>query len=105
MSETEMTVKVARAINTVRNLLQEDSIVGFKIGKTDDCDRREKEHAKDGFVRFSPLVECNSLEEANQIESKLISIYSGDYRCMNEKDGGGGRFSNSDKHYIYIVVK
>lgn len=105
MSETEMTVKAARAINTIRNLLQEDSVVGFKIGKTDDCDRREKEHAEDGFLIFFPLAECDSLEEANQLESKLISIYSSDCRCKNERDGGGGRMSISDKYYIYVVVK
>ena len=99
-----MTIKAARAISKVRNLLEKENIVGFKIGKTDDCIRRENEYKAEGYTQLITLVELDSSEKANQIESKLISVFSEDRRCNNKRDGGGGNISPNNRYFVYIAI-
>ncbi|MBR5841768.1 MAG: hypothetical protein IKY64_04035 [Bacteroidaceae bacterium] len=105
MSKNEMSIKAARAISTIKKLLTEEDIVGFKIGKTDDCIRREDEYKAEGYTQLIPLVELESLEKANQLETKLISVYREDKRCNNKREGGGGNISPSNRYFVYIAIK
>ena len=93
--------KYLRAIVKIRSILSDN--VEFKIGKTDDWKRREREYLNDGYTNFYIIAECTNLEEVNNLEKGLISHFKRRTACRNENDGG--RLSESEKYYIYLVTK
>lgn len=83
---------------------------GFKIGKTNNPYRRKMEYEQNDYTIFRIIAECQSIEEANYIESALIKEFKSieDFipiDCINKRNGGGGNTAKTDKYYIYIAIK
>lgn len=79
--------------------------VEFKIGKTDDLKRRERQHKSEGYTNLYVIAECTTIEEVDKLEKDLITFFKNYSTCKNENDGGGGNTSESEKYYIYLVTK
>ncbi len=97
--------KKIRSISKIRKVLNEEELVEFKIGKTDNLSRREEEYKIKGYPNLYSIEECYNLEEINQLEKDLIAIFKNNPKCANINDGGGGNISDSEKYYIYMVTK
>ena len=96
--------KKLRSIAKIKSIL--NGKVEFKIGKTDDWERRKCQYEVEGYPHFYIIAECKTLEEVNKLEIDLISFFKKSHPiCMNENEGGGGRTSESEKYYIYLVTR
>lgn len=105
MCTTGLNPKKVRSISRIDEILKKESFTGFMIGKTDNCERRKAEHENEGFLYFEKLVDCNDLDEANDLEKLLINYYKQNDKLLNEKPGGEGRYSKNKEYYIYVVFK
>lgn len=106
MCVVNLELKKVRAIARLEEVLKDESLKRFKIGKTDNCVERESDHMNDGYTSFEVLASCNTLVEVNQLEKILIDwakAYSS--KCDNGRGGGGGRLSDSKEYYVYIVTR
>ena len=91
-----------RAIATVNSVLKDN--VEFKIGRTNDWERRKWEYQTEGYKNFHVIAECSTLEEVDKLETDLIDFFGNYSTCKNENDGGG-KTSESDVYYVYLVTK
>lgn len=97
-------LKKLRSIAKIKSFLSDN--VEFKIGKTDDLERRESQYKSEGYTNFYVITKCTTLEEVDKLEKDLITFFKHYYStCKNENDGGGGNTSESEKYYIYLVTK
>lgn len=97
--------KKVRAISIIRKTLKDKSFEEFKIGKTDDVVRREKEYKQNGYFFFEKVISSETLNEVNQLEKTLIEFFKSDEECSNKISGGGGCTSDSKEYYIYVALK
>lgn len=97
--------KKIRAISKIKEALKNKSFEEFKIGKTDDVVRREKEYKQNGYFFFEKVISCETLNEVNQLEKTLIEFFKSDEECNNKISGGGGCTSDSKEYYIYVALK
>ncbi len=97
--------KKVRAITSIKRVLKDKSFEEFKIGKTDDVVRREKEYKQNGYFFFEKVISCETLNEVNQLEKTLIEFFKSDEECSNKISGGGGCTSDSKEYYIYVALK
>ena len=95
--------KKLRSIAKIKSFLSDN--VEFKIGKTDDLERRESQYKSEGYTNFYVITKCTTLEEVDKLETDLIAFFRNYSTCKNENDGGGGKTSESEKYYIYLVTK
>ena len=100
-----------RVVNSVHKFLEEKKISSFKIGKTNDPERRQSEHAQEGYSVFGIIKNCNSIQEMNDLESKLIRHFRIMKGCGfiyqdldNERDGGGGDVGKGVNYCVYIIA-
>ena len=100
-----------RAVNSVHKFLEEKKISSFKIGKTNDPKRRQSEHAQEGYSVFGIIKNCNSIQEMNDLESKLIRHFRIMKGCgliyqdiENGRDGGGGDVGKDINYCVYIIA-
>lgn len=79
----------------------------FKIGKTDNPQRRKQEHFADGYKNFRVIAEAFSVEDINELERILIKYSKTFYKnCIeNKQNGGSGNTSECEKYYIYLISK
>jgi hypothetical protein len=79
----------------------------FKIGITSNPNRRWGEHKKSdpGWDRMIVVYETTSLTYIRQLESLLIEAGWNREESWNFTGGGGGRFSQSGKYYLYILYE
>ena len=95
--------KKLKSITKIRTILNDN--VEFKIGKTDDLNRRECQHKNEGYTNFDVIAECTTLEEVDKLETDLVAFFRNYPTCKNKNAGGGGNTSKSEKYYIYLVTK
>lgn len=105
MYEAGLDLKKVRAIARIEQILKDCTIEEFKIGKTDDCERRKKEHQNEGYISFKELATCDTLSEVNQLETFLINLFINNSKCGNVISGGSGCTSESDKYFVYVITK
>lgn len=99
--------QMINAIIEIKDFTNQHPEAKFKIGKTDDYQRREQEHSLNGYTIFKIIAESSSLDNINKLEEMLIKYSSVFYKenLENERDGGGGNNSDSTKYYIYLISK
>lgn len=97
--------KKVRAISKIKTILNDNSFEEFKIGKTDDFVRREREHRQNGYSFFETIISCETLNEVNRLEKLLIDYFKTNSICSNEISGGGNSSPDSNEFYIYLIGK
>ena len=65
--------KKLKSIAKIKSFL--DDNVEFKIGKTDDLERREHQHKGEGYANLNVIAECTTLEEVDKLEKDLITFF------------------------------
>jgi len=100
-----------RAISSIHKILEEKKIYSFKIGKTNDPERRQNEHKQKGYSLFEIIRNCDSIQEMNDLESKLIKHFQIKENCgliyqdvENERNGGGGNIGKNINYCVYIIA-
>ncbi|MBO5834813.1 MAG: GIY-YIG nuclease family protein [Bacteroidales bacterium] len=99
--------KMVDALIEIKGFITQFPTAKFKIGKTNDYQRRQKEHELDGYTHFQVIAESTSLEDINELEQVLIKFSTAFYKdnIENERNGKGGNISNSNNYYIYLISK
>ena len=101
--------EVSEVIRQLISIIKEYPNKGFKIGKTDDPERRENEHKNEGSSIFKIVFGNPSLEIVDDMERFLIRYFDTkedtEENLANQKDGGGGRRSDKNMYYNYVIIK
>lgn len=51
------------------------------------------------------IYEAKREEYSLEVERKLVAHFKSSGKCLNDKEGGGGRPSGGPKHYVYLALK
>lgn len=100
-----MKKKIEDLIPKIENLLSNSNYKEFYVGKTDDLEKRNKEHEDEGYNLFWEIAHGipDSISEG---EKKLINYFrnksSVKDKCENENEGGGG---NNQATFLYLAVR
>ncbi|MCQ2216585.1 MAG: hypothetical protein MJZ31_11805 [Bacteroidales bacterium] len=83
---------------------------GFYVGITNDPERRNYYHYKNGKAHSEMVVMFQSTSNAvcKDLEAELVDYYSSDSRyqdlVINLTGGGGGMDGQSGPYYLYILL-
>lgn len=75
----------------------------FKIGITNNPERRWKQAHKDIYDEILVLYESSSIRSVSSLEYELVN-HNWDF-CDNLIAGGGGGIAITSPYYLYIVIK
>jgi len=83
-----------------------DRIIGWKVGLTNNPERRAYSYDRDTDYYYDEMVaiyETSSIKNARDLEFAITSEYDG--YCDNERLGGAGPDSATPPYYVYLVLK
>ena len=105
--KNKILLKAIDAIIEIKDFVEQYPNTKFKIGKTDDCLRREQDYQSKGYSIFKQIADASTLDDINDLEKILIKFSRIFYNesLENERDGGGGNISKSNIYYIYLTSK
>lgn len=93
---------VASLLRSVSAHTRDGQVAGFKIGITNDPERRFlQEHARN-YAEMLVLYETGSIDYASWLETILIE-HNRDL-ADNDAPGGGGNYGEPP-YYVYIVLR
>ena len=106
MSEENL-LKLVSAISEIKKFTIQFPNSKFYIGKTDNMQRREQEHLLEGYNNIIPIAETSSIDDLNELEKTLIKLSRVFYEenLENNRNGGGGKITDSSIYYIYLASK
>lgn len=100
-----MKKEIEDLILKIEDLLSNSNYKEFYIGKTDDLERRKKEHEDEGYNFFWEIAQ-GTPDIINEGEKKLIDYFKNSSsvknKCKNENEGGGG---TSQATFLYLAVR
>ena len=105
--KNEILLKVIDAIIEIKNYTNQNPHKKFYIGKTNDFQRREREHLEKGYKTFKVITKSSSIEDINELEQALIKFSRIFYKELleNIENGGEGNVAESPIYYIYLISK
>lgn len=106
MSEQNL-LNVVSALTKIKNFTVQFPDTKFYIGKTDNMQRRGLEHQLEGYKNIQPIAETSSIDDLNELEKILVKISRVFYEenLENNRNGGGGKITDSSIYYIYLASK
>ena len=111
IEEAEEIIRMVMDFNKIRALAKVDAFrkqnpsLKFKIGKTGNPTRREKEHLQNGFICFLILHRVNTVEEMDKLEKQLIHFFKNKSKCLNKSKGGEGDIRDGSDYCVYLIAK
>lgn len=87
----------------VAAIVRRDRVAAFKIGITDDPDRRWREAYKDEYDEMVLVYWSVSDTVARDVERDLIEWFCD--RAENLRSGGGGPPGRRFRRYVYVVIR
>lgn len=90
-------------IKRVSAFTRNSKVTNFKIGITNDPDRRWRELHKFSYDEMLVLYGSSSINNVSLLETWVIE-HNRDH-CDNIKAGGAGGIAELPPYYLYVVVK
>ncbi len=98
-----MNAELSKHLGLIQNRLEDEDILGFKIGITKDLNTRFKDYKTEGYTHISKIA-TGCPNEIKQAEQDLIAwaneLFS---KCDNKSKGGEGQIE--DATILYIVAR
>lgn len=88
-------------IEEIKRIISNPKVIKFKIGHTNNPDRREDEH---GCDKLPPLYKTRSVEHVCDVEDDLIDYFIRYTKCTNYADDERGNVSKNGYNYVYIAL-
>ena len=90
-----------KIIDEIERIISNPKVIEFKIGRTNDPDRRKREHGCDDIQQ---LYKTKSVDYVCELENDLIDYFIGRPKCTNYADDERGNVSKNGYNYVYIAL-
>jgi hypothetical protein len=93
---------VSGVLRSISAYTRRDRVRGFKIGITNDPERRFREGYAHAYHKMAVVYQSASIDNISELERLLIEH---NYElCDNIISGGGGNYGDPP-YYLYVVVR
>jgi hypothetical protein len=93
---------VSDVLRSISAYTRRDRARGFKIGITNDPERRFREAYAHAYHKMAVVYQSSSINNVSQLERELIEHNQG--LADNIISGGGGNYG-TPPYYMYVVIR